>query len=86
MKTRAFLNAVSTGVLIFLLVEMGGHLLEGIEELVTDAVERGTTLAPALRAGGRFAYFTAKAGTRGDQPGDQILKFGSTAAADKAAK
>ena len=54
-KTRAFLNAVSTGVLIFLLVEMGGHLLEGIEELVTDAVERGTTLAPALRAGGRFA-------------------------------
>ena len=54
-KTKAFLNAVSTGVLIFLLVEMGGHLLEGIEELVEDAVEHGTTLTPALRDGGLFA-------------------------------
>ena len=54
-KTKAFLNAVSTGVLIFLLVEMGGHLLEGIEDLVMDAVDRGTSLAPALREGGLLA-------------------------------
>ena len=49
-KTKAFLNAVSTGVLIFLLVEMGGHLLEGIEELVEQAVEqRRPPLAEAHR-------------------------------------
>ena len=31
-RTKAFLNAVSTGVLIFLLVEITGHLLEEMEE------------------------------------------------------
>ena len=55
LRTKAFLNAVSTGVLIFLLVEMAGHLLEAIEELVEDALERGTSLLPAIRDGGLFA-------------------------------
>ena len=30
-KLKGFLNAISTGVLIFLLVEIAGHLLEDIE-------------------------------------------------------
>lgn len=54
-KTRAFLNAISTGVLIFLLVEMSGHLLEGIEELVEEAVEHSRPLTAAFRDGGIFA-------------------------------
>ncbi len=54
-KSRAFLNAISTGVLIFLLVEMSGHALEGIEELVEEAAEHGTGLAAAWRDGGIFA-------------------------------
>ena len=33
-KTKALLNAISTGILIFLLVEITGHLLEGIEEMI----------------------------------------------------
>lgn len=37
-KTKAFLNAISTGILIFLLVEITGHLIEEIEELVEAAV------------------------------------------------
>ncbi|MBI3321659.1 MAG: ZIP family metal transporter [Candidatus Omnitrophica bacterium] len=53
-RARAFLNAVSTGVLIFLLVEMSGHLLEGIEELVEEAIARGSPLTAALRDGGLF--------------------------------
>ena len=36
-RTKAFLNAVSTGILIFLLVEITGHLIEEIEELVEAA-------------------------------------------------
>lgn len=53
-RTRGFLNAVSTGVLIFLLVEITGHLLEGIEGLLEEAVEHGTTLADPLQYGGLF--------------------------------
>lgn len=40
-KTKAFLNAVSTGILIFLLVEITGHLLEEIEELITARAAMG---------------------------------------------
>lgn len=36
-KTRGFLNAISTGILIFLLVEITGKSLEGIEELIISA-------------------------------------------------
>jgi len=54
-KAKGFLNAVATGVLIFLLVEMTGHLLEDIEELVEGAVARGIPLTDAARLGGLFA-------------------------------
>lgn len=54
-KTKSFLNAMSTGVLIFLLVEITGHLLEDIEELIEEAVEHGTSLTGAVGAGGLFA-------------------------------
>lgn len=53
-KTRGFLNAVSTGVLIFLLVEIAGHVLEEIEELIEEAVEHGTALTEAFQHGGLF--------------------------------
>ena len=54
-KTRAFLNAASTGILIFLLVEITGHLLEEIEELIKGALEQGSALTGALQYGGLFA-------------------------------
>ena len=54
-KTKGFLNAVSTGVLIFLLVEIAGHVLEQIEELVEGAVARSIPLTDAVRLGGLFA-------------------------------
>ena len=54
-KTKAFLNAASTGVLIFLLVEITGHLLEGLEELIERAVEAHTALTGAWQYGGLFA-------------------------------
>jgi len=54
-KTKAFLNAVSTGILIFLLVEITGHLLEEIEELIEEAVEHGTAFTEAYQYGGLFA-------------------------------
>ena len=53
-KTKAFLNAISTGILIFLLVEITGHLIEEIEGLVEAAVTSGSSLAGALRYGGIF--------------------------------
>ena len=53
-KTKAFLNAISTGILIFLLVEITGHLLEDIEELIEEAVEHGTALTGAYQSGGLF--------------------------------
>lgn len=54
-RTRAFLTAVSTGVLIFLLIEMCGHLLEDLEELVEEAMTAGAPLTTAVRDGGLFA-------------------------------
>lgn len=54
-KTTGFLNAVSTGVLIFLLVEMAGHVLEDIEEVIEEAVEHGTSLAQVWPASAVFA-------------------------------
>lgn len=51
-KTKAFLNAVSTGILIFLLVEITGHLLEEIEHLLLAAAEGFHTLPDALQIGG----------------------------------
>ena len=53
-KTKGFLNALSTGILIFLLVEIGGRLIEEIEELVKEAVMTGAGAASAWRYGGLF--------------------------------
>ena len=59
-KVRGFLNALSTGILIFLLVEITGHLIDEIEELVEDAVVHGTGWGETLRYGGLFlAGFSA---------------------------
>jgi len=53
-KTKAFLNAISTGILIFLLVEITGHLIEEIEEIV-ESVASGNPGIPAMfRYGGLF--------------------------------
>lgn len=54
-KTKAFLNAVSTGILIFLLVEITGHSLEEIEELIEGAMEHGSGWSAVYRSGGLFA-------------------------------
>ena len=54
-RTKAFLNAISTGILIFLLVEITGHLIEEAEELIEAAVAGHGSLAEALRYGGLFA-------------------------------
>src|SRR3989338_5040623 len=53
-KVRAFLNALSTGILIFLLVEIAGHLIEEVEELVEDAVVHGGGWNEVFRIGGLF--------------------------------
>lgn len=53
-KMKGFLNALSTGILIFLLVEISGHLIEEIEELVEGAVVSGSGMESALRYGGIF--------------------------------
>jgi len=53
-KTKAFLNAVSTGILIFLLVEITGHLIEGIEEMVESAVTKDAGWSNVVRYGGLF--------------------------------
>ena len=54
LKVKAFLNAVSTGILIFLLVEITGHLLEEIEELIEEAVENSAPFTSAFGFGGLF--------------------------------
>ena len=54
-KLQGFLNAASTGILIFLLVEMTGHLLDGLEELIEEAVEHGGSMGEAFRHGSLFA-------------------------------
>ena len=53
-KVKAFLNALSTGILIFLLVEITGHLMEEIEELVSGAAVSGTGWTEAFHYGGLF--------------------------------
>ena len=53
-KTKAFLNAVSTGILIFLLVEITGHLIEELEGLVEAAVVTSSGWPIALRYAGLF--------------------------------
>ena len=55
-KAKAFLNALSTGILIFLLVEITGHLIEEIEEMVVEAAVGGggAGAAGAIRYGGLF--------------------------------
>ncbi len=53
-KVKAFLNALSTGILIFLLVEITGHLIEQIEEMVEGGVVSGAGLGPAYRYGALF--------------------------------
>jgi ZIP family zinc transporter len=45
--TKAFLNAISTGILIFLMVEITGHLIEEVEEVV-EAWAAGTGGSLAL--------------------------------------
>ena len=54
-RTKAFLNAVSTGILIFLLVEITGHLVEEIEELIEHALEGQATWGSVLQTSGLFA-------------------------------
>ena len=54
-KTKALLNAISTGILIFLLVEIAGHVLEEIEELIKRAASGQPGLHQALQDGGLFA-------------------------------
>ncbi len=53
-KTKAFLNALSTGILIFLLVEITGHLIEELEEMVETAVTSGVGTPIAFCYGGLF--------------------------------
>ena len=53
-RTKAFLSAASTGILIFLLVEIAGYVLEEIEELIEHAAEGEATWAGALQYGGLF--------------------------------
>ncbi len=53
-KTKSFLNAISTGILIFLLVEITGHLIEEIEDLVESAFLTGSGADAAFRYGGLF--------------------------------
>lgn len=54
-KAKGFLTALSTGILIFLLVEITGHLVEEIEELIEDALEQGTGFTGVWQYGGIFA-------------------------------
>ena len=59
-RMKAFLNAISTGILIFLLVEITGHLIEEIEGLLETAVVAGSSLSGAFKYGGIFVVgFTA---------------------------
>ncbi len=52
--TKALLNATATGVLIFLLIEICGHVLEEIEELIVRAATGQPGLQEALQIGGLF--------------------------------
>ena len=51
-RTRAFLNALSTGILVFLLVEILGKVLEGVEEAVEHAAAGSAGLLHVLSQAG----------------------------------
>ena len=53
-KTKAFFNAVSTGILIFLLVEITGHLLEETEALIKASLEGASRWTDVWQYGGLF--------------------------------
>ena len=53
-KTKGFLNAVSTGILIFLLVEITGHLIGEIEQLVEPAILTGAETGIAVEYAALF--------------------------------
>ena len=53
-KTKGFLNALSTGILIFLLVEIAGHLIEELEAMVETAATSGVGTPMAFWYGGLF--------------------------------
>ena len=47
-RLRAFLNALSTGILVFLLIEILGKVLEEVEEAVEHAAEAASGFGPAI--------------------------------------
>lgn len=53
-RTKAFLNAISTGILIFLLVEITGHLIDEIEGLVEAAAQGSRGWLKISQYGGLF--------------------------------
>jgi ZIP family zinc transporter len=53
-RTRSFLSALSTGILLFLLVEITGHLIEEVEELVENAALTQSGWPVALQYAGLF--------------------------------
>jgi len=53
-KIKGFLNAVSTGILIFLLVEITGHLINEIEQLVEPAILTGASAGIAFKYASLF--------------------------------
>ena len=53
-RTKAFLNAASTGILIFLLVEITGDVLKEVEELIEHAVEGRGGWGGVVQSGGLF--------------------------------
>lgn len=53
-KAKAFLNAIATGILIFLLVEITGHLLEGIEDLIKEAMAGSASWLGVWHSSGLF--------------------------------
>src|SRR4051812_41559671 len=54
-KVRSFLTAVSTGILVFLLVEITHRVMENIEDLSISAAEGFHTLKETFLYGGIFA-------------------------------
>ncbi len=54
-KTKALLTAISTGILLFLLVEITGHILEEIEELIQRVAIGQPGLQTAIQYFGLFA-------------------------------
>ena len=55
-KWKAFLNAASTGILIFLLVEITGHLLEETEEIIKHAAKGEALWSALVPSAGLFIF------------------------------